>query len=130
MDDARLRQLYVDSAFSIYPSLEEGFGLPVSESLWHRRPCLCSGFGALGELSVGGGCLTVDTSDWRQLRQGLDLLINDLHLRQYLQHQIAQRRPRLWRDVALEWWHIICYTYIITISFWIARCIHDGRYLH
>ena len=103
VDDARLRQLYVDAAFCVYPSLEEGFGLPVAESLWHRRPCLCSGSGALGELAVGGGCHTVDTSDWRALRQGLDQLMNNRHLRQQLQREIAQRRPRLWRDVAFEW---------------------------
>ena len=107
VDDSRLRHLYVNSAFCVYPSLEEGFGLPVAESLWHRRPCLCSGSGALGELAVGGGCLRVDTSDWRALRQGLYRLIHDLHLRQYLQQQIAQRRPRLWREVALEWWIMV-----------------------
>ena len=56
-DDLRLRQLYEGSIFCVYPSLEEGFGLPVAESLWHRRPCLCSGSGALGELAAGGCCL-------------------------------------------------------------------------
>lgn len=103
VDDARLRQLYGKTAFSVYPSLEEGFGLPVAESLWHRRPCLCSGEGALGELASGGGCYTVATKNWRALMLALDQLLHDPRLRQQLQRQITQRSPRLWRDVAAEW---------------------------
>ena len=102
-DDERLHHLYEQAAFCVYPSLDEGFGLPVAESLWHRRPCLCSGSGALGELASDGGCYTVDTSDWRALRQGLNRLVHDLDLRRHLQVQIGQRRPRLWREVACEW---------------------------
>ena len=34
--------------FTVYPSLIEGFGLPVLESLRHGKPCVCSARGALG----------------------------------------------------------------------------------
>ena len=36
--DERLHQLYSCSLFTVYPSLVEGFGLPVAESLGLERP--------------------------------------------------------------------------------------------
>jgi len=54
--DAELHQAYRQCSFTVYPSLREGFGLPVLESLWHHRPCVCSMEGAIGELATGGGC--------------------------------------------------------------------------
>lgn len=41
LPDAELAALYRRAAFTVYPSLVEGFGLPVMESLWMGRPCLC-----------------------------------------------------------------------------------------
>ncbi len=101
-DDQRLLELYRQARCCVFPSLEEGFGLPVAESLWHRRPCLCSAEGALQELAAGGGCLTVTTSDWKQLRQGLYRLATDSILQNQLQQQIDKRPLRRWQDVASE----------------------------
>ncbi len=103
VDDVRLRELYQTALFSIYPSLEEGFGLPVAESLWHRRPCLCSGEGALGELASSGGCFTVNTRYWKNISRGLNLLISDEDLRLRLLDQIDNRKMRRWHDVASDW---------------------------
>ncbi|MCX6944540.1 MAG: glycosyltransferase [Opitutales bacterium] len=59
-DDA-VATAYAGCAFTVYPSLAEGFGLPVIESLAHGRPCICSARGALGEHSRQGGCLALDS---------------------------------------------------------------------
>jgi len=40
--DAELAALYRGCQFTVFPSLFEGWGLPVSESLAHGRPCLSS----------------------------------------------------------------------------------------
>ena len=40
--DAELSALYEGCQFTVFPSLFEGWGLPVSESLQHRRPCVAS----------------------------------------------------------------------------------------
>jgi len=58
-NDEALEAAYAAAAFTVYPSLAEGFGLPVAESLVRGKPCICSAQGALGEISTGGGCLTV-----------------------------------------------------------------------
>jgi glycosyltransferase involved in cell wall biosynthesis len=102
-DDRRLLELYKHSIACVYPSLEEGFGLPVAESLWHRRPCLCSNQGALAELAQGGGCLTVDTGDWHSFSLALEQFVNKPELRKTLIRDIGQRSDRLWKDVASEW---------------------------
>ena len=43
--------------FTVYPSVEEGFGLPILESLWCGKPAICANFGAMLEVAeAGGGC--------------------------------------------------------------------------
>lgn len=51
-NDAMLAQLYRDCRFTIFPSLFEGWGLPVGESLWFGKPCLASKASSVPE--VGG----------------------------------------------------------------------------
>lgn len=97
-DDERLDQLYAWSQFTVYPSIEEGFGLPVAESLWHGRGCLCSGEGALGELAAEGGCLMVKTHSWRLMADALYSLVASPD-RVAALNADAQRRPlRSWSD--------------------------------
>ncbi len=57
--DADLAAAYAACTFTVYPSLIEGFGLPVLESLARGKPCVCSARGALGEAAEGGGVLPV-----------------------------------------------------------------------
>jgi glycosyltransferase involved in cell wall biosynthesis len=52
--DAELAALYEGCQFTVFPSLFEGWGLPVSESLGRGRPCLTSDRTALRE---SGGTL-------------------------------------------------------------------------
>lgn len=50
--DAELTWLYRACDFTVFPSLNEGWGLPVGESLWMGKPCLSSSLSSLPE--VGG----------------------------------------------------------------------------
>ena len=59
--DERLHAAYRECSFTVYPSLIEGFGLPVLESLQHGRPCICSGRGALAEAAGDGGCIALSS---------------------------------------------------------------------
>jgi glycosyltransferase involved in cell wall biosynthesis len=102
VDDEALSQLLDTATVCVYPSLEEGFGLPVAEALQRGKPCLCSGKGALGELAAGGGCLTVDTADWRAIAAGLERLLQQPALRQQLVGHALARQPRSWQTYAQE----------------------------
>ena len=74
--DAAVEAAYAASTFTVYPSLMEGFGLPVLESLRHGKPCICSARGALGESAYGGGCIALETVDARSLAQAIGQLLH------------------------------------------------------
>ncbi|HVE48310.1 MAG TPA: FkbM family methyltransferase [Casimicrobiaceae bacterium] len=103
-DDARLRALYAKADFTVYPSLEEGFGLPILESLWNARPCICRDRSAMAEVALGGGCVTVDTADPHALAAEIVRVANDHAFRLALAEEAISRPVRTWteygRDVA------------------------------
>lgn len=103
--DSELGHLYSECHFSVYPSLEEGFGLPILESLWHARPCICRNSGAMAEVAEGGGCLTVDTTDVIALANAMLELVENDALRHQLGEQATQRSFKTWRQYAEEILH-------------------------
>jgi glycosyltransferase involved in cell wall biosynthesis len=52
LSDSEISWLYEHCEFTLYPSLYEGWGLPVAESLWHGKLCISSSASSLPE--VGG----------------------------------------------------------------------------
>jgi glycosyltransferase involved in cell wall biosynthesis len=102
VDEATLAQAYATCAFTVYPSLREGFGLPVIESLQHGKPCICSSEGALGESARGGGCLTVDPPDADGLAAAMARLLHDQTARAELAREARARTFRTWDDCARD----------------------------
>lgn len=98
VDDQTLHTLYRQCAFTVYPSLMEGFGLPIAESLWHGKPCVCGGNGALGEVARGGGCLIVDQTSTAALSEGIKTLLSDRQLYSRLSNEAHARKFRSWSD--------------------------------
>jgi len=98
VDDTTLLRAYRDCRFTVYPSLMEGFGLPIAESLWHGKPCLCGGNGALGEIAHGGGCLIVDQTNPLALAEGIKSLLRDQQLYARLCDEARARKFRSWTD--------------------------------
>ena len=101
-DDAGLHAAYRQCAFTVYPSLIEGFGLPVLESLQHGKPCVCSGAGALGESARGGGCATLPSVDAGHLAGAIRTLLQNPAELATLAAQARARRFKLWPDYARE----------------------------
>jgi glycosyltransferase involved in cell wall biosynthesis len=62
VSDARLCKLYQQATFTIYPSLYEGFGFPVLDSLRHGAPVACSLNSSLQEFA-GPGVFPFDPCD-------------------------------------------------------------------
>jgi glycosyltransferase involved in cell wall biosynthesis len=62
VSDRRLCELYRQAAFTIYPSLYEGFGFPVLDALLHDAPVLCSFHSSLQEFA-GPGVFYFDGCD-------------------------------------------------------------------
>ncbi|HZP60234.1 MAG TPA: glycosyltransferase [Opitutaceae bacterium] len=100
--DAAVEAAYGACTFTVYPSLREGFGLPVLESLAHGKPCICSASGALGEAARDGGCLALPAVDAASLAAAIaELLQNPVHL-STLAAQARARTVRSWDAYALE----------------------------
>jgi hypothetical protein len=53
INDQSLEWLYKNCLFTVYPSLYEGWGLPVAESLVHGKFCIASDGGSLPEVAPG-----------------------------------------------------------------------------
>lgn len=104
--DAALAAAYAHCAFTVYPSLIEGFGLPVLESLAHGRPCICSALGALGESTRGGGCIALDQVDSASLADAISRLLASSAELDALKCAARARRFRTWADYVadLESW--------------------------
>ncbi|MDX8535183.1 glycosyltransferase family 1 protein [Mesorhizobium sp. VK25A] len=62
VDDAMLSILYQNSAFCVYPSLYEGYGLPPVEALAYGKALIASTGGAISEV-VGSSGLCLDPLD-------------------------------------------------------------------
>lgn len=102
VDDAALAHAYAACTFTVYPSLMEGFGLPVMESLAHGRPCICSARGALGESTLGGGCIALDTVDAPALAKAMGRLLADPAEIKHLALAARTRPLRSWTQYAAE----------------------------
>jgi len=100
--DHQLVTLYRECDFTIYPSIVEGFGLPIIQSLWNRRPCICANFGTMAETASGGGCLTVDVRDAAKLSDAIVALATRRDIRQKLVEEIERRHVKTWQEYATE----------------------------
>jgi glycosyltransferase involved in cell wall biosynthesis len=98
VDDETLLREYRNCRFTVYPSLMEGYGLPIVESLLHGKPCVCGGNGALGEVAQGGGCFIVDQAKVDALAHGMRRLLLDSELYARLCEEARGRRFRSWID--------------------------------
>jgi glycosyltransferase involved in cell wall biosynthesis len=88
--EEHLPALLSGAAISVYPSLEEGFGLPLLESMACGVPVLTSNRGALPEIA-GGAAVMVNPEDIEDMAHGLSVLLGDEALRQQLA-QAGRRR--------------------------------------
>ena len=98
--DAMLARLYGAARAAAFPTIAEGCGLPVIESLWRGVPCVCSDLPVLRENTAGGGCLTAavnDPADWtRQLR---NVLTDDARYNRLRAEAVSRALPT-WADTA------------------------------
>src|SRR6185437_8472796 len=83
VDDGTLSALYGSAAVLAFPSLYEGFGLPLLEAMAHGVPAVVGNAGALPELGEGAAIL-VDPQDVTSIASGLERLLADASLREKL----------------------------------------------
>ncbi len=97
-----LRRLYEACDFTVFPSELEGFGLPIIESLWMNRPCLCGNLGVVAETAGGGGCVTTDVRDPQMIADAMLRMIGTPNFLEGLRVEIAARPLKTWEEYAGE----------------------------
>jgi glycosyltransferase involved in cell wall biosynthesis len=102
VNDEILNDYYAKAHISVYASLVEGYGMPIVESLWHARPCICHNGGVMAELAAEGGCRTVDMTDPAALAEMIRTLAGDRAQYQQLAEEAVVRPILTWRSYARE----------------------------
>lgn len=98
-DDADLSYLHEHSVASLYPSLYEGWGLPVGEAAWFGRLCITSGESSLPEV-CGMLAEYVDPRSAADIGAAVQRATLDHGWRNDREQLIGTARLRTWHDVA------------------------------
>ncbi len=77
LPDALLGSAYALATFTVVAAEDEGFSLPIAESVAAGTPVVASRRGPNGELAERGGVHLVDANDERCLAAGMDALLMD-----------------------------------------------------
>jgi glycosyltransferase involved in cell wall biosynthesis len=100
VSDQYLAQAYAAATATVYPSLYEGFGLPILESMAAGAPVIASDRGAMREVA-GEAALLVDPFDPGSLATAMLRLIEDPALHARLQNLGRERAARFtWEKCA------------------------------
>ncbi len=100
VDDKTLHKLYQTCTFTVYPSELEGYGMPIAESLWCGKPCLCSDKGSIGELGAPGGCLGTDILSVEAMASSLYRLLTDEAYYRQICEEAVRREIVTWDEYA------------------------------
>jgi len=100
--DDDLPALYVGATLCAYPSLYEGFGLPVAEAMACGAPVVCSNASSLPEVA-GSAALYFDPRDVDAMADAIQRALTDDALRAELRARgFAQVKPFTWEKAARE----------------------------
>jgi glycosyltransferase involved in cell wall biosynthesis len=102
--DALLWGGYRVARATVFPSFNEGFGLPVAESLAVGTPVVTSGYGSMAEIAAGGGAVLVDPRDDEDLARGIESVLFDDAVHERLSAEARGRSARSWSDYADDVW--------------------------
>ena len=102
VDEPTLAALYNAASVLAFPSLYEGFGLPLLEAMSRGVPAVIGSGGALPQLGTGAA-ITVDAEDTAAIASGLEKLLADEALRQQLgQEGIRRASGYTWANAAKQ----------------------------
>lgn len=106
VSDDVIWDLYDLARFSVFCSLNEGFGLPVVESLSHRTPVITSDFGSMRALGSGHGALLVPPLDIDRIEEAMASLLQGGELYDRLVEETASIPATSWESYADELWKL------------------------
>lgn len=100
VSQAELHFLYEYATFYLFPSLREGFGLPILEAMSFGTPVITSNVSSMPEVA-GEAALLVNPEDPKQIAKAMELLLDDPGLRESLACKGLQRvKAFSWENTA------------------------------
>lgn len=101
--DQELSVLYAQAEAFVYPSLDEGFGLPILEAFYHGTPVVATNIPAAVEVA-GNAAQFVDPQSVTDLRLGLTKVLGESKIdsQNRLQRMIIRLQMFNWQKVAYQ----------------------------
>tara|TARA_Y100001933_G_scaffold264778_1_gene332494 strand:- start:2979 stop:3716 length:738 start_codon:yes stop_codon:yes gene_type:complete len=100
--DRDLAELYAAAEYLVMPSLYEGFGLPIVESMSFGKPVITSDVSSMPEVA-GSAALLVDPLNVFDISEKMYALLNDRDLHRRLsEHASKQAEAFSWDRAAME----------------------------
>ncbi|MRX64304.1 glycosyltransferase family 4 protein [Maribacter luteus] len=91
VDESKLKECYEKAHLLVFPSLYEGFGLPILEAFHYSLPCIISDISPFREVAGKAG-LYFNPHDSFDLADKIQMLMTDL---KYRRHLISEGKKRL-----------------------------------
>ena len=102
VSEAEKSALLRSCAALVYPSLYEGFGLPVLEAMAHGAPVITSNLSSMPEVA-GDAAIELDPHSVKAIAQAIDRIASDKPLREDLHHRGTSRSSQFtWKRTAKE----------------------------
>lgn len=106
VEEPTLVKLYRTAWMLVFPSLDEGFGIPVLEAMAHGLPVITSNRSALREVGQGAALL-VDPESPEEIRDAMHRIASDQALRSELIEKGLQHAAKYsWRAAAENTWKV------------------------
>jgi glycosyltransferase involved in cell wall biosynthesis len=100
--DDELPLLYADAALFLFPSLHEGFGLPVLEAMACGTPVVTSNVTSLPEIA-GDAAVVIDPTNTRELSDAMTAVLTHETLAEELREKGLDRARRFtWEETARQ----------------------------
>lgn len=101
VDDTQLAALYTNAKVYCYPSLYEGFGLPILEAFYFDVPVVASNMSSMPEIA-GNAAQLVDPLSAESIREGITTVLNENEASRHVRRQRMVIRQHMfsWRTAA------------------------------
>ena len=101
VSDAQLNILYAEAEAFVFPSLDEGFGLPILEAFYHGTPVIAADRPAMVEVA-GNAAELVDPESVEEIHRGIKTVLNEKaeEQRRRLQRMIIRTHMFSWHQAA------------------------------
>jgi glycosyltransferase involved in cell wall biosynthesis len=102
-----LKNKYQEADFTVYPSVYEGFGIPIVESLQFNTPIICSNTSSMKEVADKFSLPTFDPLNVRDMARAMQEMILDKNKRKQVLDNIKNIKPYSWNHYAADLLKII-----------------------